>query len=610
MKSRLAGVGVLGQGDASRDRVHLATSWRADLEYAGLRSGAPAAAGEVNRAVLGASAGVSGNNAARPAGCYPTGGVVPAINPEILVWARETAALTLQDAVAKVGIKDARGVAAVDRLTALERGEEKPTRPVLVSMAHHYRRPLLAFYLNAPPRRDERGPDFRTLPGARSSETDALIDALVRNLQSRQNMVRAALQAEDEAEPLLFVGALLRDGDADTGIQSIRRVLRRKTEAARLSQRAVGLLLGQVLGQELDAARYYAEPTAADAFRLLRSRTEVAGVFVLLQGDLGSHHTAIDVEVFRGLAIADDVAPFVVINDNDSRAAWSLTLLHELTHLLLGHTGFSVADSETEVEQFCNNVAAEWLLPARTLDAVEIGRGRDVVEQGRRIGECARERNLSRTMVAYRLLRANRIDRQAFERLRNTIPRAVAGVARPLPCDGARVGGRPQLLRCAPAPGWAGAAQLHPPDGGLRSTVDDQGGKGAWRQARAGWENAPRAEGAVGRSWLLYLLDANVLIDANRDYYPNGRVPEFWDWLVARATQQQVKIAGFQSTKSRNTSAFPRTPSTPGHPRRRCRATRSAASGSSRRRTSTGGCATVGLRRHPTSSSIRRRKDG
>ena len=29
-----------------------------------------------------------------------------------------------------------------------------------------------------------------------------------------------------------------------------------------------------------------------------------------------------------------------------------------------------------------------------------------------------------------------------------------------------------------------------------------------------------------------YLLDANVLIDADRDYYPLGRVPEFWDWLL------------------------------------------------------------------------------
>ncbi len=41
---------------------------------------------------------------------------------------------------------------------------------------------------------------------------------------------------------------------------------------------------------------------------------------------------------------------------------------------------------------------------------------------------------------------------------------------------------------------------------------------------------------------MLYLLDANVLIDANRDYYPIARVPEFWNWLVTRATQQQVKI--------------------------------------------------------------------
>ena len=123
-------------------------------------------------------------------------------------------------------------------------------------------------------------------------------------------------------------------------------------------------------------------------------------------------------EVFRGLAISDDIAPFVVINDNDSRAAWSFTLLHELTHLLIGQTGFSGVNSDTEIEEFCNNVAAEWLLPARTLDEIEIERGRDLVEQKRHIGEFARVRNLSRTMVAYRLLRANRIARPTFESLR------------------------------------------------------------------------------------------------------------------------------------------------------------------------------------------------
>lgn len=41
---------------------------------------------------------------------------------------------------------------------------------------------------------------------------------------------------------------------------------------------------------------------------------------------------------------------------------------------------------------------------------------------------------------------------------------------------------------------------------------------------------------------MLYLLDANVLIDANRDYYPMGRVPEFWEWLVREGEAGRVKI--------------------------------------------------------------------
>jgi len=41
---------------------------------------------------------------------------------------------------------------------------------------------------------------------------------------------------------------------------------------------------------------------------------------------------------------------------------------------------------------------------------------------------------------------------------------------------------------------------------------------------------------------LLYLLDANVLIDANRDYYPLERVPEFWEWLENAGANVHVKI--------------------------------------------------------------------
>ena len=41
---------------------------------------------------------------------------------------------------------------------------------------------------------------------------------------------------------------------------------------------------------------------------------------------------------------------------------------------------------------------------------------------------------------------------------------------------------------------------------------------------------------------MLYLLDANVLIDANRDYYPMDRVPEFWGWLEHCGENKRIAI--------------------------------------------------------------------
>ena len=40
----------------------------------------------------------------------------------------------------------------------------------------------------------------------------------------------------------------------------------------------------------------------------------------------------------------------------------------------------------------------------------------------------------------------------------------------------------------------------------------------------------------------LYLIDANVLIRANTDYYPLDRVPQFWDWLIAKASEGLIKM--------------------------------------------------------------------
>ncbi|BEM39924.1 DNA-binding protein [Serratia marcescens] len=40
----------------------------------------------------------------------------------------------------------------------------------------------------------------------------------------------------------------------------------------------------------------------------------------------------------------------------------------------------------------------------------------------------------------------------------------------------------------------------------------------------------------------LYLLDANILINAHDFYYPQMRVPEFWDWILFHATNGRLKV--------------------------------------------------------------------
>jgi Zn-dependent peptidase ImmA (M78 family) len=319
---------------------------------------------------------------------------MPKVNAQILSWARETAGLSPDQAVEKLGINDARGVAAVDRLTAIESGSAEPSRALLLKMAKHYRRPLVTFYMSSRPRKGDRGEDFRNVPD-RHTGSEVLVDALVRDIRARQNMVRAVLIDDEDAKPLPFVGSMNMTDGLGVVLASIRRTIR------------------------FDLAEFRAQVSPEGAFALLRSWVEAAGVFVLLLGNLGSHHTAIPVEAFRGFALSDEIAPFIVLNDQDSRAAWSFTLLHELAHLWLGTTGVSGVFADARIERFCNDVAGAFLLPASELPAVGVDPDTDPAAATRLIGEFAEQRHLSRSMVAYSLFRAGLLTEDTWRLLKD-----------------------------------------------------------------------------------------------------------------------------------------------------------------------------------------------
>ena len=318
---------------------------------------------------------------------------MPKVNPEILAWARETAGLTHEDAARKLGIRDARGVKAADRLTMLEVGASEPTRPTLVKMAKQYRRPLLTFYLSAPPRKGNRGADFRTLPDDPPPDANAWLDTLMRDVRARQSMVRAVLEDEDEADPLLFISSNKVSDGKSVVLESLTKLL------------------------NVSLDEYYTQPDADAAFNLLRESAGSKGVYVMLKGDLGSRHTAMDIEIFRGFTIADEIAPFVVINDRDATAAWSFTLLHELVHIILGQTGIGGFRTDNNIERFCNDIAGEFLLPEKDVKALGLRGTQSTKMRIEWIGGFARKRNLSRTMVAYKAYRVGEIEREDFETL-------------------------------------------------------------------------------------------------------------------------------------------------------------------------------------------------
>ena len=322
------------------------------------------------------------------------------VNPNILVWARETAGLGVDDAAKKLQLTDSAKSTAVEKLNALENGENQPTKNQLNNMSKVYNRPLLVFYMAEPPAKRSQGIDFRQNADARSVREDAILNALLRNIIARQETVRSLLEDDDDFTPPNFVQSITMEQGAEHAVGEISRILDFDPLAKRPSDPII-------------------------LFKQLRAKVEAIGVFVLVLGDPRSLNNTIPSKVFRGFAIADRIAPFIVINPDDAKSARAFTLIHELTHILLGQTGVSgvaSADNPTtnnsRVERFCNDVAGKFLLPEQVLSQDTQDFSQFDIDATMKVVEAiAKEWSVSEPMVAYRLSRTGYLDKDTYKEL-------------------------------------------------------------------------------------------------------------------------------------------------------------------------------------------------
>lgn len=257
------------------------------------------------------------------------------VSPRILRWARERAGLTVADLEGKF-----------PQLTEWEVEATQPTLKQLENFAKVTRVPFGFLFLPEPPEIPLPVPDFRTLESRRPQGASPELMDTIHQMQRRQAWLREE-RIEAEAEPLGFVGsARLSDNPAAIG-REMRRI--------------VGLNDGW-------AQRV---PSWTAAVSELRNAIEELGVMAVVNGVVGNNtRRKLDVDEFRGFALSDPYAPLIFVNGADAKSAQMFTLAHELAHLWLGEAGEGLSGfpnllpNGDEVEQFCDQAAAEFLVPA------------------------------------------------------------------------------------------------------------------------------------------------------------------------------------------------------------------------------------------------------
>ncbi len=302
------------------------------------------------------------------------------VKPELLKWARQRAGLSVESL-----LKDFPGY------IGWEKGESYPTLKQLERLSRKLHVPLGVFFLKAPPSESLPIPDFRTVKGRKLSRPSPELLETIYICQQRQEWYRNYLISVGES-PLPFVGTATIEDDIISVAEEIRGYIR------------------------LDSRQQSYLTNWTQALRILSDKIEQIGVLVMINGVVGNNtHRKLKVEEFRGFVLVDNFAPLIFINGSDTLSGKIFTLFHELAHIWLGESGITDASlqniPEDKVERWCNQVAAEVLVPMHEIRKI-FNSKKELTEELNRI---ARIFKVSTLVILRRLFDAGFLDRNSYQ---------------------------------------------------------------------------------------------------------------------------------------------------------------------------------------------------
>ena len=250
-------------------------------------------------------------------------------------------------ALARSNITEDHLVGKFPKINEWVSGTIQPTLKQLEDFARATRTPLGYLFLDKPPEESLPIPHFRTVDdGAPSQPSPDLIET-VYMMQRRQDWMRESLIDRGQ-EPLPFVGSAHMDEEP----------------------KAIAASMRSEMDLKLAWAASYRNWT--EASNALREAIGEAGILVVVNGVVGNNtHRTLATDEFRGFVLVDEYCPLLFVNGRDSKAAQMFTLAHELAHVFFGRSAAfdlrRMQPAEDPIEQACNRVAAEFLVPESKL---------------------------------------------------------------------------------------------------------------------------------------------------------------------------------------------------------------------------------------------------
>lgn len=319
------------------------------------------------------------------------------ITPSVLAWARERAGLSVKGLAERMGVPES-------RVEEWESGQTQPTLHQAEKLARVLRIPLGYFFLSQPPQILSPVADFRALPqNKRGLFSPELIETLHDALRKRD---------------------WLREWRQESGFMPLPFIRRFHPEESSPEQ------IAEDIRQELSlpSPSGVKQRSWSEHLRLLVRQAEARGILVLQSSIVkGSSHRKLSVEEFRGFSLADEYAPVIFINTQDSVAARIFTFAHELGHLWTGTSGVSnpLVESEArdlEIERFCNRVAAQLLMPREAF--LRLWQEKGALQPEERIQHLAEALRVSALAVLVRARELDCLDMVEFQTYKEHILKA------------------------------------------------------------------------------------------------------------------------------------------------------------------------------------------